>query len=1122
VTGKKGVMGELQQGPTARAIVVAGSASHVGKSSLSIGLMAALCERDMAVQSFKVGPDLVDPLYHGRATGRPSVNLDRWFSRPGSLRNAWAKYSEGVDFCIIEGTMGLLDDLGCPDIDDGGCKADLLPYNTAKLAKWLGVPVVLVMDGSRLENSIGALVRGYHTWDPRVEICGIIFNNVRDLEDLAGLEAIVHSACPHKIPILGGVPNDEMFQSSDLESAFDASVINKKIISLCSLVAHNVDIDRILQLARPASQVLGPSPPNSSIPRSGDMAAENTQLSKSARRRARRKQRRESELLCGMTEPSTLNAHSEASSDVASCSTGTSAEACRVTCRIAIARDSAFNFYYEENLELMRDLGLDLVYFSPLTEALPSNISAVYLGGGVPELHAAALADNRVFRAGMKKFAEAGGVVFAEGGGLLVLCQSLQTRTGFPQQPMVGVFPFRAIMSKAKWLKGYVEMTVGDDCPIFPPKSIIKGYMNSNSELVQEHHVGGITTAREWRGTYRARLFESYYSKEFLDVVDGYATSNVLGSYVHHHFGDSPEVLQHFVQKCRRVNVGAVTNAVSGARRMAEYLEGSVAYTPPLTPRRANLGIVGVHSSPELHCERRSRSRPQSLDLNGISYDLSVLPNMGERRYQIPKTQSSGSLGHRTTIEGTVYDHRMSSGAASPIKEGCLTELHGMGHNKALVRAMDCEQRHTFPRASQERFQYRLSNNSECPSVMSSDGSELAERSSSGLIALNLQNKETFGGYYSRLVGANFDLETPGPYGDHSRNISIAVCNAGVRDIIQAFDIQSLRLIDVSRNGLGAPILAEKAIGSLQSKSVQALQHFHSRRNSSDAGSELSLGENVETVVKSVFGRQSLGTGDIDFDAIAQVKPNVMVMETPADQTGNTQASSVERVRRISPKTKVVTLDPCSLADVLESILTIGEAICERDQAVAIVNKLRERLRKVVSYSQKAKLTMSMSQRPRIAILGSLHPLTVEGRWINDLINLVGGEPLPLAGQRKRSISWEDLTKFAPNVLVVCAPIMNSGDKSAKVFNDLCDIASQPGWWQLPAVKDGVVVICEEALISRMGLRLIDGAEALARVVYGDHVPTCCLPRSAFKLKLSRPGQRVRPRLLPNYFMAYA
>ena len=213
-----------------RSIIIAGSASDVGKSSVSVGLMAALVERNLTVQAFKVGPDLEDPLYHSAATGRPSINLDRWFSCPDALKKvrvliasigsgerekeraaarrphphpprrssclqSWTSYSDMADFCVIEGTMGLLDDLGVPlPAAEGG----LLPYNTAQLAKWLGVPILLVMDGSKVENSIGAMVRGYCTWDTTtsVNICGIIFNNVRDQEDLSELEAIVSSACP--------------------------------------------------------------------------------------------------------------------------------------------------------------------------------------------------------------------------------------------------------------------------------------------------------------------------------------------------------------------------------------------------------------------------------------------------------------------------------------------------------------------------------------------------------------------------------------------------------------------------------------------------------------------------------------------------------------------------------------------------------------------------------------------------------------------------------------------------------------------------------------------------------------------------------------------------------------
>ncbi len=1115
-----------QKGQSPAAVVIAGSASGVGKSSLSVGLMAALCERGMVVQPFKVGPDFVDPLYHGRATGKPSINLDRWFSSPAGLRKSWGKYSEGSDFCIIEGTTGILDDIGCPQV--GNDAGELLPYSTAQLARWLDIPVVLVMDGSKIENSIGALVRGYCTWDTSIEICGIIFNNVRDYDDLAELEAIVHSACPAKIPILGGVPNDDVFLNSDLESAFDTSVINKKIVKLCSLVSQNVDVDKIVSLARPAGYMSQMH--DVETQKQVDRPVKEVQirrnqepLTKNAKRRARRKRAKAAK--GDGKEALPCNEESDNTSCSASHSTDTSVAA-KVSCRIAVAKDSAFNFYYEENLESLRENGLEIVYFSPLADALPPNISAVYLGGGVPELHAAALADNKIFRAGMRKFVEAGGIVFAEGGGLLVLCQSLQTRTGFPQQPMVGIFPFRAIMSKTKVMRGYVQITVGDECPLFRPGSTIQAHMNSNSELVQEQHIGGIVSTREWQSTYSAKLYESKHSDRTYNVTDGYCTSNVLGSYFHHHFGSAPETVKYFVDKCQKVNVSAATSAVASARRMADYLEGSVAYTPPLTPIRArnNLGMMGVHSSPELNLERRARSRPQSMDLNGIQYDFSAM-TLPERAFHMTKTQSSGSLGHRTAIDPLGFEQK-SSGAASPIQLGSASDLSAgvlptRGH---IMRTHDGRiepERQFFPRPSLEKYQHRLSNNSDC---VSSDGSELAERSLSGLLntyrAESVQNAGKFqevGNQYLRQATQYLDVGTPGPYGEHNDQKSIAVCDPGVRDIIQAFDIQASRLIDVSRHGLGSPIISDRSLGMLQSKSVQALQNLHARRNSSDAGSESSFGEGlIENVAKSIYRRSSSTIVEIDFEAMAQVKPDVLIIHA------NKKIDEVmEKINRTSPKTRVLVVSPHSLSDVMDVILQVGDAIQERDQAVTIVRKLRERLRKVVLYSQRAQTSIGITTGPKIAVLSSLHPLSIEGGWVNDLVGLVRGEPMPTNGHKKRVISWEDLVAFAPSVLIVCAPIMNCGDKSAKIFNDLCDIAAQPGWWQLPAVRDGVVVICEEALLSRMGLRLIDGAEALTRVVYGDNVPTCCLPRSTFKLKL-RPGQRVRPRLLPNYFMAYA
>eukprot|EP00889_Picochlorum_renovo_P008910 jgi/Picre1/35940/NNA_003397.t1 len=363
---------------------------------------------------------------------------------------------------------------------------------------------------------------------------------------------------------------------------------------------------------------------------------------------------------------------------------------------------------------------------------------------------------------------------------------------------------------------------------------------------------------------------------------------------------------------------------------MADCLEGSVAYTPPLTPlgNRSNLGMLGVHSSPDLS---RARSRPQSMDLN--TYDFSAM--VDSKQFMLPKPQSSGSLCHRTAFafDHTAYDQK-SSGAASP---------------------------------------HRVSNNSESQSVLSSEGSELMER---------YQNPPAFGkkkiesvhtaprypdhgGQYLKEAAQYLDVNPTG-LANTTENKSIGVCDAGIRDILQAFDITS-RVIDVSRHGLGPAIMTDGSVGMLQSKSVQALQHFHSRRNSSDAGSDSAFGDALlENAVKMSFGR--VGSTDIDYEVVAQVQPDLILMLIP-EKIGSSkiQKHVREKIYRASRRTKLIEFTSHSLADVLQHIVDIGDAIHERDQAVAIVKKVRERLRKVVMYSQKAKLTSPAFPRyPRL------------------------------------------------------------------------------------------------------------------------------------------------------------
>lgn len=342
------------------------------------------------------------------------------------------EFSEGADVCVIEGTSGLNDDLKCTgDTAEGLHESS--PFTTAQVAKLLGAPVILVVDGSVVENSIGALVRGYYTWDPDLDICGIVFNKLNRVTDVEILSSIVSQACGVDMPTLGGMPRGEASFGTNLEGGYDASLMDDLIVKFESLVSRHVDVEAILNNAKERRRVA--SQPNqiikdSAIASQAPGAQGGKQMSKKSNRKARRKKKNPAS---ANDKPRDQESNTPPM-DAASADSEDTMVANRV--RIAVAKDMAFCYYYEQNFEIMKDLGVEIVYFSPMAEGLPPNISGVYLGGGVPELYANVIADNKIFRAGLRSFVDAGGVVFAEGGGLLVLCQSMQTRTGYPQQPM--------------------------------------------------------------------------------------------------------------------------------------------------------------------------------------------------------------------------------------------------------------------------------------------------------------------------------------------------------------------------------------------------------------------------------------------------------------------------------------------------------------------------------------------------------------------------------------------------------------------------------------------------------------------------------------------------------------
>jgi len=223
---------------TFSAVVVAGTHSGVGKTSVTLGLLGALARRGLVVQPYKVGPDFIDPLHHTKAAGRTSRNLDGWMLDPEANRACFARASADADAAVIEGVMGLFD--GSEGASDRG--------SAAEMAKLLGLPVLLVVDASAMARSAAALIEGFAGFDPELRIAGVILNNV-------GGEVhaeMIREALTAGPPILGAIPRTPDLTVPErhlgLHLPHEAQETHAEQLSL--LVEEHVDLDRLLEAAR--------------------------------------------------------------------------------------------------------------------------------------------------------------------------------------------------------------------------------------------------------------------------------------------------------------------------------------------------------------------------------------------------------------------------------------------------------------------------------------------------------------------------------------------------------------------------------------------------------------------------------------------------------------------------------------------------------------------------------------------------------------------------------------------------------------------------------------------------------------------------------------------------------
>jgi len=445
-------------------LVIAAPASGCGKTTVACGLMAALRARGLAVSGHKVGPDYIDPGYHALATGRPPRNLDPFLCGEDLITPLFLHGAAGAQVAVVEGVMGLFDGADPAVVPDPDFGS------TAHVARLLGAPVVLVVDAARAGRSVAALVAGFAGFDPRTPVGGVILNRVAsDRHERLLREALTETG----LPVYGVIRRTEPIATPSrhlglIPAAEREAAAGQAIDQMGALIAGSCDLDALLGLARRAPAVTGrpwepPATPDA-------------------------------------TRPAPV---------------------------VAVAGGPAFTFGYTEQTELLEAAGSRVAWFDPLRdEDLPTGAAGLILGGGFPEMHAAALSANERLRGRVAALARRGAPVAAECAGLLYLARTLDER------PMCGVLDVRATMTP-KLTLGYRHAVAVTDSVLARAGDVVRGH---------EFHRTVTVPARGDRPAWR------FGSGELEGHVTG--TGSGVASYLHTHWAGYPAAAARFTAAC--------------------------------------------------------------------------------------------------------------------------------------------------------------------------------------------------------------------------------------------------------------------------------------------------------------------------------------------------------------------------------------------------------------------------------------------------------------------------------------------------------------------------------------------------------------------------------------------
>lgn len=470
-------------------LVIAGIRGGSGKTTLSLGIISALrSQKGMEVSPFKKGPDFIDAGWLSVAARNPCYNLDPFLISKKNILNSFTIHFTG-DIAVIEGNRGLYDGM---DVEGS--------YSTAELSKLLKSPVILIIDCTKMTRTAAAIVLGCINLDREVNIKGVVLNQVSGSRH----ESIVRSSIERYcfIPVIGSIPklNSGEFpeRHMGLTPYHEHHNVERAVLFAEDIAKKYIDIDAIINIAKSAEPL---NDRNSLCVMCNEL------------------QNTPDDVLSAAHHASPVTHHSV---------------------RIGVIRDSAFQFYYPENIEELRRYGADIVEVNALEDNHLPDIDALYIGGGFPETNAIRLAENKDFRESVLNAAEKGLPIYAECGGLMFLGESIIVNN--KRYPMVGIFPITFEMKEKPQAHGYTIIEVEKENPFYPTGTVLHGH---------EFHYSAVNEIKE--KTYFA--FKMKRGHGIKDKQDGICYKNVFATYTHIHALGSEQWAKGLINKAKEYKI---------------------------------------------------------------------------------------------------------------------------------------------------------------------------------------------------------------------------------------------------------------------------------------------------------------------------------------------------------------------------------------------------------------------------------------------------------------------------------------------------------------------------------------------------------------------------------------